>query len=70
MLPHGPDAAAFEAASKAELKPHKLEGTLAFMFETRLAQRVTAYAAGLEELQRDYVDCWRDLPKRFDPKRR
>ena len=53
MLPHGPDLDAFEKASNAELKPHKLEGTLAFMFETRFPQRVTAYAAGLEQLQRD-----------------
>ena len=45
MLPHGPDAEAFEAASNVELKPKKLEGTMAFMFETRFPQRVTAYAA-------------------------
>jgi homogentisate 1,2-dioxygenase len=51
MLPHGPDADAFEKASTAELKPHKLEGTMAFMFETRLPQRVTAYAAALPQLQ-------------------
>ncbi len=67
MLPHGPDMAAFEAASNAELKPHKLEGTLAFMFESRFPQRVTAYAAELAELQQDYMDCWRDLKKHFDP---
>ena len=48
MLPHGPDREAFERASNAELKPHKLEGTMAFMFETRFPQRVTAYAAGLD----------------------
>ena len=36
---------AFEEASNAELKPHKLKGTLAFMFETRFPQRVTAFAA-------------------------
>ncbi len=35
MLPHGPDATAFEKASTVELKPHKLTDTLAFMFETR-----------------------------------
>ena len=69
MLPHGPDADAFGRASTAELKPQKLEGTMAFMFETRLPQRVTAYAAALPQLQRDYVDCWRGLPKRFDPTR-
>jgi homogentisate 1,2-dioxygenase len=39
MLPHGPDRDAFERASSEELKPQRLEGTLAFMFETRFAQR-------------------------------
>jgi len=67
MLPHGPDRAAFEGASNADLKPHKLEGTLAFMFETRFPQRVTAYAANVVELQQDYMDCWKDLQKHFDP---
>ncbi len=69
MLPHGPDTTAFETASAVTLKPHKLEGTLAFMFETRFPQRVTAHAAGLPELQQDYMTCWQDLPKRFDPTR-
>jgi hypothetical protein len=41
MLPHGPDTPAFEHASNVELKPTKLTGTMAFMFETRFPQRVT-----------------------------
>jgi homogentisate 1,2-dioxygenase len=65
MLPHGPDQDAFQHASTVELKPVKLENTLAFMFETRFRQRITAYAAGLDTLQKDYVDCWRGLTKRF-----
>jgi homogentisate 1,2-dioxygenase len=69
MLPHGPDAQAFENASTAELKPVKLTGTLAFMFETRFPQRVTKYAAELDTLQPDYADCWTGLKKRFDPSR-
>ena len=67
MLPHGPDAEAFERASAAALQPHKLEGTMAFMFESRLAQRVTRFAAGAPQLQDSYQDCWADLAKRFDP---
>jgi homogentisate 1,2-dioxygenase len=67
MLPHGPDAPAYENASTVDLKPHKLTGTMAFMFETRLPQRVTRYAAGLPGLQKDYIDCWTDLKRRFDP---
>jgi homogentisate 1,2-dioxygenase len=66
MLPHGPDASGFERATKAELKPVKLEGTMAFMFETRFPQMVTDFAADLETRQDDYVDCWKNLKKRFD----
>ncbi len=68
MLPHGPDAAAFEAATHAELRPAKLENTLAFMFETRLPQHPTDYALALETLQDDYPDCWSGLKKHFDGK--
>jgi homogentisate 1,2-dioxygenase len=67
MTPHGPDTEAFTGASSADLKPQRLAGTMAFMFETRYAQRVSAHAAGLPELQDDYADCWRDLPKLFSP---
>lgn len=35
MSAHGPDLDAFEKASNADLKPQKLEGTMAFMFESR-----------------------------------
>ena len=70
MLPHGPDATAFEHASNVELKPVKLTGTMAFMFETRFPQRVTAYAAGLPELQKGYGAYGKRLAKHFDPARR
>jgi homogentisate 1,2-dioxygenase len=67
MLPHGPDEQAFEHASNSEIKPVKLTNTMAFMFETRFPQRVTKYAAGLKELQQDYIDCWQGLRKHFNP---
>jgi homogentisate 1,2-dioxygenase len=69
MLPHGPDKGAFDRASEAELKPHKLEGTLAFMFETRFPQKVTAWAAGIAQFQSDYGSYGAALVKRFDPTR-
>jgi homogentisate 1,2-dioxygenase len=65
MLPHGPDAAGFEKASAAELKPQKLDGTMAFMFETRYPQQVSDYAASLDSLQSDYTECWTGLERRF-----
>jgi len=66
MLAHGPDAPGFQKASTVELKPHKLDNTMAFMFETRFAQLVTRYGAELDTLQHDYIDCWTDLKKRFN----
>ncbi|MFT5045225.1 MAG: homogentisate 1,2-dioxygenase [Porticoccaceae bacterium] len=65
MLPHGPDAFGYEKAVNADLVPVKLVDTLAFMFETRYAQKVTRYAAELEGLQDDYVDCWQGLKRHF-----
>jgi homogentisate 1,2-dioxygenase len=66
MLPHGPDASGFEKASRAELKPQKLDSTMAFMFETRFPQHLTRFASELETLQDNYPDCWADLKKRFN----
>jgi homogentisate 1,2-dioxygenase len=70
MLPHGPDAEAFEHASTAELKPVRMANTMAFMFETRYPQRVTRFAAEHPSLQRDYLECWSGIKKHFDPTRR
>ncbi|MEO1911991.1 MAG: homogentisate 1,2-dioxygenase [Paracoccus sp. (in: a-proteobacteria)] len=66
MLPHGPDRAAFKAASNADLAPQKLENTMSFMFETRFPQHLTEFAARVAPLQDDYVDCWDGLDKKFD----
>jgi homogentisate 1,2-dioxygenase len=70
MLPHGPDVDAFETASRVELKPHKLEQTLAFMFETRFPQQVTAFAANAPQRQRGYTVYGRSLKKHFNPGQR
>ncbi len=45
MLAHGPDFSGFEKASDGELKPVKLDNTMAFMFETRFPQQLTTFAA-------------------------
>ena len=66
MLPHGPDADAFTGASNADLEPVKLTDTMAFMFETRFPQHLTKFAAELETLQSDYMDCWTGLERQFD----
>jgi homogentisate 1,2-dioxygenase len=60
-VPHGPDADAFEKASNADLKPHKLDNTLAFMFESRLRMVLSPYALGSAALDKSYAACWRGL---------
>jgi len=70
MVGHGPDAATFEAASNAALEPEKLDGTLAFMLETRYMLRPTPFALDTPLRQADYQDCWAGLEDRFDPMRR
>ncbi len=66
MLPHGPDATAFEGASNADLKADKLDNTMSFMFETRFPQHLTSFAAQEAPLQDTYQDCWDDIEKKFD----
>ncbi len=65
MSAHGPDAETWDRASKAELKPHKLEDTLAFMFESRFAVRLSRYAIESAELQHDYFEGWQGLERHF-----
>ncbi|HEY1146230.1 MAG TPA: homogentisate 1,2-dioxygenase [Allosphingosinicella sp.] len=63
MSGHGPDVATWEAASTAELRPHKIEGTMAFMVESCWPFRPTGYALGCEALQKDYDAAWGGFPK-------
>jgi homogentisate 1,2-dioxygenase len=65
MVPHGPDAEAFKKASSIELAPHKLDQTMAFMFETRWPFRPTAFAMKEAPLETTYANCWRDLKDQF-----
>ncbi len=55
---HGPDKATFDKASSVELKPHKMENTLAFMFESRYVFEPTALALTGPELQKNYDGAW------------
>jgi homogentisate 1,2-dioxygenase len=65
MSAHGPDHDAFEKASTAELKPQKLSGTMAFMFESRYIIRPTKFAMECAELQHEYSEVWQGLKKSF-----
>ena len=71
MSGHGPDAETFAKASNADLsQAHRINDTMAFMFETRCVIRPTRFALESPQLQRDYYQCWQDLPHEFDPSKR
>jgi homogentisate 1,2-dioxygenase len=63
MSAHGPDLASFEKAQSAELKPHKIEDSLAFMWESRYVFRPTRAAMSAPELQKDYDKVWDGFKK-------
>ena len=65
MSAHGPDAATWRAASEAELKPQRIEETMAFMFETRWVLSPTRWAMESAQLQPDYDAAWSGFPKLF-----
>ncbi len=63
MNGHGPDQATHDKASTVDLKPHKITGTMAFMFETRHVVRTTAWASATPTMQLDYDDVWSGFSK-------
>ncbi|QIG80154.1 homogentisate 1,2-dioxygenase [Stakelama tenebrarum] len=65
MAGHGPDKPSWEAASNADLAPHKIENTIAFMVESCWPYRPTGYA--MEHAQSDYDAAWADFPKAVLP---
>ena len=78
MSAHGPDVATFDKASAADLKPHKIDNTLAFMWESRYVFRPTRLAAerpgaagglrpGLGRLQEKFPGTPMKLDETHDP---
>ena len=68
MSAHGPDRATYDQAVAADLKPHKIDQTLAFMFETRWVIAPTRAAMESPALQGDYDAVWSNLKKAAVPK--
>ena len=68
MSGHGPDVASYEKAIAANLAPHRISDTMAFMFESRNVIQPTKWAMETPLLQGDYDDAWRGFPKAKLPK--
>jgi len=66
MSAHGPDNATAEKAVAAPLQPHKIENTMAFMFETGKVLRPSQFALECPQLQPDYDACWTGMAKTFN----
>ncbi|MEL1250947.1 homogentisate 1,2-dioxygenase [Aurantiacibacter gilvus] len=60
---HGPDAESTRKAMAAELKPSKIDDTLAFMFESRAIIHTSKFAMEGGLLQHDYDACWTGFEK-------
>ncbi|MEK2663238.1 homogentisate 1,2-dioxygenase [Pseudomonas aeruginosa] len=70
MSAHGPDAESCDKAIAADLKPHRIDQTMAFMFETSQVLRPSRAALETPALQNDYDACWASLVSTFNPQRR
>ncbi|MFM8269114.1 MAG: homogentisate 1,2-dioxygenase [Pseudomonadota bacterium] len=68
MSPHGPDAETTEKALAASSTPQFLDNTLAIMFESCYPYLVTEAAQKTPLLQKDYLDCWKDIKVMFQTK--
>jgi len=66
MSAHGPDNATAEKAVATPLQPHKIENTMAFMFETGKVLRPSRFALECPQLQPDYDACWTGMAKTFN----
>jgi homogentisate 1,2-dioxygenase len=62
---HGPDADTYAKASTVALKPQKLDGTLAFMFESRWTILPTKQAMEAHWRQPNYDAVWSGLTRNF-----
>ncbi len=78
MTPHGPDLETYQKATHDNLKPAKMDQTMAFMLETRYTFRTTEQALKSKYLQKDYLKCWSgfepeaktSIPKNSDNKQK
>lgn len=66
MTPHGPEGAAVDLWSYADLSPLFIQkDTLAFMFETSMILKLSDWAMQKEHLDLEYKKCWEGIKSRF-----
>jgi homogentisate 1,2-dioxygenase len=70
MSAHGPDGPTCTQAIAADLKPTKIDNTMAFMFETSQVFRPSRHALETSQLQVNYDSCWASIPTTFSSEQR
>lgn len=65
MTPHGPESKAYHKATEIDLKPEFMADTMAFMFESFTAYKLTEFAAKCDLRQEAYTSCWSDIKPSF-----
>lgn len=65
LTPHGPDAKSVDIGMREPSKPHFIKNTLAFMLESCFCWIPSKLAMGSPLKQKDYAECWQELPKKF-----
>ena len=65
MSSHGPEAESYEHAVKADLKPQKIDKSLAFMLESFWVYAPSKQALESSTRQKNYADCWQGLQPSF-----
>ncbi len=68
MNGHGPDRATYDRAVAADLVPHRIADTMAFMIESRQVLRPTRWAMETPLLQGDYDTAWDGFAKALLPR--
>ena len=64
MAPHGPDAATHERASKAELRPTRIDGGMAFLIESSMMLGLSEWAANTRQGDHN-ATTWKGLESHF-----
>lgn len=68
MAPHGPDAETAHKAMSSGDAPHFQSNTMAIMFESCYPYLVPEAALKAPSLQKNYLDCWKNLKVNFKPR--
>ena len=66
MVPHGPDTDTYAKEVQRAEQPHKVDSTMAFMFESWQIFQVSEFAMKEAPLDKNYWQCWQGFKNQFE----